>query len=81
MLEGVKKSYNVGRPSEVEVLHGLDLRVQTGEFIALMGPSGSGKSTLLNLLGLLEPMTSGSYLLQGQAVQGLDEHRGCCSTP
>ena len=73
MLEGVKKSYNVGRPSEVEVLHGLDLRVQTGEFIALMGPSGSGKSTLLNLLGLLEPMTSGSYLLQGQAVQGLDD--------
>ena len=73
VLEGVKKSYNVGRPSEVEVLHGLDLRVQTGEFIALMGPSGSGKSTLLNLLGLLEPMTSGSYLLQGQAVQGLDD--------
>ena len=72
-LDAVKKSYNVGRPSEVEVLHGLNLRVAVGEFIALMGPSGSGKSTLLNLLGLLEPMTSGSYLLQGQAVQGLDD--------
>ena len=72
-LEAVKKSYNIGRPSEAEVLHGLDLRVQAGEFIALMGPSGSGKSTLLNILGLLEPLTSGSYLLQGEPVQGLDD--------
>ena len=72
-LGAVKKSYNVGRPSEAEVLHGLSLRVGVGEFIALMGPSGSGKSTLLNILGLLEPMTSGSYRLQGEAVQGLDD--------
>ena len=72
-LEAVKKSYNVGRPSEAEVLHGLNLRVEVGEFIALMGPSGSGKSTLLNILGLLEPMTSGSYRLQGEPVQGLDD--------
>ncbi len=72
-LDAVKKSYNVGQPSEAEVLHGLDLRVQAGEFMALMGPSGSGKSTLLNILGLLEPMTSGSYRLQGAPVQGLDD--------
>ena len=72
-LDAIKKSYNVGRPSEVEVLHGLNLRVQAGEFIALMGPSGSGKSTLLNLLGLLEPMTSGSYRLQGAPVEGLND--------
>ena len=72
-LDGVRKSHNVGRPSEAEVLHGLGLRVQAGEFIALMGPSGSGKSTLLNILGLLEPLTSGSYRLQGEAVQGLDD--------
>jgi len=72
-LDAVKKSYNLGRPSEAEVLHGLDLRVEVGEFIALMGPSGSGKSTLLNILGLLEPMTSGSYRLQGERVQGLDD--------
>lgn len=73
VLEGARKSYNLGQPSEAEVLHGLNLRVESGEFIALMGPSGSGKSTLLNILGLLEPLTSGSYRLQGEVVQGLDD--------
>ena len=72
-LSDVRKSYNIGRPSEAEVLHGIGLRVDRGEFIALMGPSGSGKSTLLNILGLLERMTTGSYLLDGEAVQGLDD--------
>ncbi len=72
-LEGVKKSYNLGQPSEAEVLHGLDLRIDAGEFVALMGPSGSGKSTLLNILGLLEPLTSGHYALQGTPVQGLQD--------
>lgn len=72
-LIGIKKSYNIGRPSEAEVLHGLDLQIAKGEFIALMGPSGSGKSTLLNILGLLEHATAGQYLLQGHAVQDLDD--------
>ena len=72
-LADVHKSYNIGLPSEAEVLHGVALRVLRGEFIALMGPSGSGKSTLLNIVGLLERMTSGSYLLQGEAVQHLDD--------
>ncbi|MCB1978372.1 MAG: ABC transporter ATP-binding protein [Burkholderiaceae bacterium] len=72
-LSGITKRYNVGRPSEAQVLHGLDLRVEVGEFIALMGPSGSGKSTLLNILGLLEQATAGEYRLQGEAVQDLDD--------
>ncbi len=72
-LQGVRKSYNLGLPSEVEVLHGVDLCIQPGEFIALVGPSGSGKSTLLNVLGLLERMSSGSYRLQGRETSDLDD--------
>jgi lipoprotein-releasing system ATP-binding protein len=72
-LGDVRKSYNIGLPSEAEVLHGLSLRVDRGEFIALIGPSGSGKSTLLNIVGLLERMTSGSYRLQGEEVNSLDD--------
>jgi lipoprotein-releasing system ATP-binding protein len=72
-LSQVKKTYNLGLPNEAEVLHGIDLRVNTGEFIALMGPSGSGKSTLLNIVGLLERMTAGRYQLQGEEMVGLDD--------
>ena len=72
-LVDVRKSYNIGLPSEAEILHGLSLRVNRGEFIALIGPSGSGKSTLLNIVGLLERMTSGSYRLQGEEVNSLDD--------
>ncbi len=72
-LRQVRKSYNIGRPNEAEVLHGIDLHVAHGEFLALIGPSGSGKSTLLNILGLLEPLSGGTYQLQGQAVQGFQD--------
>ncbi len=72
-LKQVRKTYNPGLPNEAEVLHGIDLRVNTGEFIALMGPSGSGKSTLLNIVGLLERMTAGNYQLQGEEMVGLDD--------
>ncbi len=72
-LDSVRKSYNIGQPNEAEVLHGLDLNVGRGEFMALIGPSGSGKSTLLNIIGLLERMSAGRYLLQGEEVQALDD--------
>jgi lipoprotein-releasing system ATP-binding protein len=72
-LEGVRKSYNVGTPIEVEVLHGIDLALAAGEFAALIGPSGSGKSTLLHIVGLLERPTSGRILIQDKEISALDE--------
>ena len=65
-LEKVCKAYNVGQPSETEVLHDIDLRLERGEFLALIGPSGSGKSTLLNIIGLLDRPTSGRLSIKGQ---------------
>lgn len=74
-LEGLRKSYNVGKPTEVEVLHGLDLRLQRRDFTALVGSSGSGKSTLLNLIGLLDRPTDGELFLLGEPTRGMDDAR------
>ena len=68
---GVRKSY--GDEVEVEVLHGIDLAVNRGELVALVGPSGSGKSTLLNLLGLLDRPSAGTLRLLGQDVSSADD--------
>ena len=65
-LEALRKSYNIGQPNEVEVLHGIDLCIERQDFAALIGPSGSGKSTLLNILGLLDQPSSGELYLLGQ---------------
>ena len=67
-LEGIRKTYNAGTPVEQEVLHGVSLTLQAGEFAALIGPSGSGKSTLLNIIGLLEHGSGGSYRLSGNEM-------------
>jgi lipoprotein-releasing system ATP-binding protein len=72
-LDGIRKSYNVGRANQAEVLHGVSFALGRGEFAALIGPSGSGKSTLLNIIGLLEPMTAGSYRIEGEEAGGLDD--------
>jgi lipoprotein-releasing system ATP-binding protein len=72
-LHDIRKTYNPGTPVAQEVLHGIDLQLAAGEFVALIGPSGSGKSTLLNIIGLLEPATSGSYQLNGREVMHLSE--------
>ncbi|BCM20911.1 ABC transporter ATP-binding protein [Mesorhizobium sp. J8] len=73
ILEGIRKSYNVGTPVETEVLHGIDLTMRTGEFVALMGPSGCGKSTLLNIVGLLDRPTSGRLSIGGEDTTSLEE--------
>ncbi len=70
-LRGVRKSY--GDQVETEILHGIDLDLQPGEFAALIGPSGSGKSTLLNLIGLLDRPTRGAIRIAGHDTVGLDE--------
>ncbi|MEG2183721.1 MAG: ABC transporter ATP-binding protein, partial [Cloacibacillus sp.] len=70
-LKNIKKSFSLGG-CDVEILHGVDLKVDAGEFVAMMGPSGSGKSTTMNILGCLDHPTSGEYLLDGMNVGGMD---------
>ncbi len=72
-LVNVHKSFNVGETTEVEVLHGIDLVLNAGEFVAIMGPSGSGKSTLLNLVGLLDRPTQGQLRITGMETTKLDD--------
>ena len=71
-ITGVKKLYKMGSET-VAALNGVDLQIDAGEFVALMGPSGSGKSTLMNILGCLDRPTVGSYKLLGQEVSGLSD--------
>ncbi|MDO5610045.1 MAG: ABC transporter ATP-binding protein [Pseudomonadota bacterium] len=71
-IRDVAKSYRRG-PEAVEVLHGINLDIQRGDFLALMGPSGSGKSTLLNLIGGLDTPTAGSIEIEGQRIDRMKE--------
>ena len=70
-LSGITKTYGQG-PAAFQALSGVDLVIDAGEFVAIMGPSGSGKSTAMNILGCLDTPTSGSYRFQGLAVEQLD---------
>ena len=74
-LTNIIKKYNEGKPNEVEALRGVDLTVEKGEMIAIMGPSGSGKSTLLNIIGCMDTLTSGSYLCDGEEVASLSQKK------
>ena len=74
VLRGITKSFKNGQES-LQVLKGIDLSVDEGDFVAIMGPSGSGKSTLMNIIGLLDQPTTGSYQLEGEDVADLSENR------
>lgn len=64
-MKGIIKRYYLGQPNELEILHGIDLKIYEGEFVAIVGESGSGKSTLMNIIGALDRPTAGSYHLDG----------------
>ena len=71
-LENIKRFFKIG-DVEVQALRGVDLTINKGEYVALMGPSGSGKSTLMNLLGCLDTPSAGKYWLSGQDVSQMDD--------
>ena len=74
-MQGIKKRYYEGKPNELEILHGIDLQVYPGEFVAIVGESGSGKSTLMNIIGALDRPSEGSYLLDGVDMLSLKDER------
>ncbi len=67
-MRRIVKTYNVGEPSELTVLHGIDFHAEQGEFVSIVGPSGCGKSTLMNLVGMLDRPTDGAYAFNGEPV-------------
>lgn len=72
-MENIVKTYYLGKPNELEILHGINLTVNKGEFVSIVGESGSGKSTLMNIIGVLDRQTQGNYYLEGQDVNGMSD--------
>ena len=72
-MENIVQTYYVGKPNELEILHGISLTVNKGEFLSIVGESGSGKSTLMNIIGVLDRQTTGDYFLEGQDVNSMND--------
>ncbi len=67
-LRKIVKRFYIGSPNELEILHGIDLKVKEGEFVSIVGSSGSGKTTMMNIIGVLDRATEGEYILDGVDV-------------
>ena len=72
-MQGIVKRYYEGEPNELEILHGIDLKVFQGDFVSIVGESGSGKSTLMNMIGALDRPTEGQYFLGGRDISKLQD--------
>ena len=72
-MKEIIKRYNIGTESEIEILHGIDLKIYEGEFVAIVGESGSGKSTLMNIIGVLDKQTEGEYYLDCIDIKNANE--------
>ncbi|MGN1101369.1 MAG: ABC transporter ATP-binding protein, partial [Huintestinicola sp.] len=73
-MSGIKKSYRMGG-NVLDVLKGISLTVNEGEFLAILGPSGSGKSTLMNIIGCMDSFDEGEYYLSGQAIHSMNDNK------
>ena len=71
-MRSICKSYRMG-DEDMQVLNNIDLDIQPGEYLSVLGPSGSGKSTLMNIIGCLDVATSGQYILHGKSIEDMDE--------
>ena len=73
-MTDIIKSFYIGMPNELQILHGINIKIRAGEFVSIVGQSGSGKSTLMNLIGALDQPTSGNYKLDGEDISKLSDN-------
>ncbi len=74
-MQGIVKKFYIGTPNELTILKGIDLTVEEGEFVSIVGASGSGKSTLMNIIGALDKPTQGQYMLSGEDINSMKDNK------